>query len=404
MKKGKPAQKSIDLHRRRSTVNLVIVLSAFGIALASVYYTRILVNELQDREERLIKLYVQTLQLTSTENNTDDLAFMVREILLPNNSIPVILTDRNSNPINSRNVIFDPDLPEKEEAQILLAELEEMKLEHDPIPIPFRTETGEVYDIQYVYYKNSLLLSRLEYYPHVQLSIIAIFAIIAYITFNYSKAAEQNKVWVGLAKETAHQLGTPISSLMAWLEYFKADENLNNTDIIIELEKDIQRLEMITARFSNIGSIPVLYHENIPAVVENTIEYLRKRISRKVDISISAKPSDLRAKINKPLFDWVIENLCKNAVDSMGGVGTIAINIKKSLDDRVIIDVTDTGKGIPKSKVRNVFSPGYSTKTRGWGLGLTLAKRIIENYHKGKIFVKTTDVDQGTTFRILLRT
>ena len=161
---------------------------------------------------------------------------------------------------------------------------------------------------------------------------------------------------------------------------------------------------MITARFSNIGSIPVLYHENIPAVVENTIEYLRKRISRKVDISISAKPSDLRAKINKPLFDWVIENLCKNAVDSMGGVGTIAINIKKSLDDRVIIDVTDTGKGIPKSKVRNVFSPGYSTKTRGWGLGLTLAKRIIENYHKGKIFVKTTDVDQGTTFRILLRT
>jgi len=403
MKKGKPALRSIDLHRRRTTLNLVIILSAFGIALASVYYTRLLVIELKDREKRLIELYAKTLQFTVNESNTTDLAFIVQEILVPNNSIPVIWTDRNSKPMNSRNVIFDPDLPEQEKRKILLEELEEMKLEHDPIPIPLRTENGEVYDIQYVYYKNSLLLNRLEYFPHVQLSVIAIFGIIAYITFNYSKAAEQNKVWVGLAKETAHQLGTPISSLMAWLEYFKGDEDLNNKEIIAELEKDIKRLEMITARFSNIGSIPVLYHENIPAVIENTISYLRNRLSRKVDISISAKPSDLRARINKPLFEWVIENLCKNAVDSMGGVGRIEINIKKSLDDRVIVDVSDTGKGIPKSRVKNVFSPGYSTKTRGWGLGLTLAKRIIENYHKGKIFVKSTEVDQGTTFRILLR-
>jgi signal transduction histidine kinase len=403
MKNGKPALKSIDLYRRRSTLNLIIVMAAFGIALASVYYTRILVNELKDREQRLIELYAKTLQYTVNESNTADLAFVVQEILVPNQSIPVIWTDGARNPIQSRNLNIDPTLSEEEKRRILKQELEEMRKEHEPIMLTFRDENGDVYDIQYVYYKNSLLLSRLEYYPHVQLSIIALFGIIAYITFNYSKTAEQNRVWVGLAKETAHQLGTPISSLMAWVEYFKTDESYKNKELIGELEKDIERLEMITARFSNIGSVPILYHENIPAVISSTINYLRKRISKKVEIHIQAMPSDIRAKINKPLFDWVIENLCKNAVDSMGGVGRIDINIRKSVDDRVIVDIKDSGKGIPKSKIKDVFSPGYSTKTRGWGLGLTLAKRIIENYHKGKIFVKNTEIDQGTTFRILLR-
>jgi signal transduction histidine kinase len=404
MKNGKPALGSVDLYKRRSNINLIIVVAAFTIALSSVYYTRILVNELKDREQRLIELYAKTLQYTVSESNSADLAFMVQEILLPNNSIPVIWTDGARNPIQSRNLNLDPNLPDEEKERLLLEELEEMRQEHDPIMLTFRDENGDVYDIQYVYYKNSVLLSRLEYYPHVQLSVIALFGIIAYITWNYSKTAEQNRVWVGLAKETAHQLGTPISSLMAWVEYFKTDETFKNHDLIGELEKDIERLEMITARFSNIGSVPVLYHENIPAVISSTINYLRKRISKKVDISIDALPSDIRAKINKPLFDWVIENLCKNAVDSMGGIGRIEINIKKGLDDRVIVDISDTGKGIPKSKIKNVFSPGYSTKARGWGLGLTLAKRIIENYHKGKIFVKSTDIEQGTTFRILLRT
>lgn len=401
--RGKPILRSPDLYNRQTTINLIIVVTAFGIALASVYYTRILVNELKNREQRLIELYAKTLEYTANESNAADLAFVVQEILVPNNSIPVIWTDGSHRPIKSRNLNVDPGLPEEEKQKILQNEIKEMEKEHEPIMLTLRDENGEVYDIQYVYYKNSELLNRLEFYPQVQLSVIAIFGIIAYITFHYSKTAEQNRVWVGLAKETAHQLGTPISSLMAWVEYFKEDESIKNKEMIAELEKDIKRLEMITERFSNIGSVPILYHENIPEVIENNINYLRKRISKKVEIKVHAKPADIRAQINKPLFDWVIENLCKNAVDSMGGVGKIDIDIKKSMDDKVIIDITDTGKGIPKSKINNVFAPGYSTKTRGWGLGLTLAKRIIENYHKGRIFVKSTEIDQGTTFRILLR-
>ena len=320
-----------------------------------------------------------------------------------NNSIPVLQTNGIGQVIGTKNVDIDASLSDDEQAEYLKEILEEMKLEFDPIEIQLRDDAGEVFDYQYVYYKNSVLLDRLEYYPHVQLSVIAIFGIIAYIAFNYSKRAEQNRVWVGLAKETAHQLGTPISSLMAWVEYFKEDEAFKNKEIIEELEKDIYRLEMITARFSNIGSVPVLNYENVPACVETTLSYLKKRISKKVEINLVAKPIDIRARINVPLFDWVIENVCKNAVDSMGGIGKIDINIKRSIDDKIIIDISDTGKGIQKSKIKDVFLPGYTTKTRGWGLGLTLVKRIIEKNHEGKIFVRNTEINEGTTFRILLK-
>jgi len=382
----------------------MIVALAFVIALASVYFTRIIVEQLKERELGIIQLYAKSLEFTvNDQGSQSELAFVVEEIMYPNNSIPIILTNGAGQILNTKNVIIDPELSDEELNEYLKALLEEMKEEYDPIEIPFRDEAGEVYEYQYIYYTNSSLLNRLQYYPHVQLSVIAIFGIIAYIAFSYSKSAEQNRVWVGLAKETAHQLGTPISSLMAWIEYFKEDPAINNTEIIGELEKDVERLQMITARFSNIGSVPVLNYENVPACIESTITYLKKRISRKVDISIEAVPNDLRARINKPLFDWVIENICKNAVDSMGGVGKIDINIKKSMDDRVIIDIRDTGKGIHKSKIKDVFLPGYTTKTRGWGLGLTLVKRIIEKNHDGKIFVRNTEINEGTTFRILLK-
>lgn len=399
----KLANKSIDLIKKRSTINLVIVSIAFAIALASVYFTRIIVEQLKERELGIITLYAKSLEFTVNQNNPDELAFVVQEIMTPNNSIPVIQTNGLGQVISTKNVKVDLALDEEERVAFLKEELEEMKLEYDPIEIPFRNDNGEVFDYQYIYYKNSLLLSRLEYYPHVQLSVIAIFGIIAYIAFNYSKSAEQNRVWVGLAKETAHQLGTPISSLMAWVEYFKEDETLNNKEIIGELEKDVQRLEMITARFSNIGSVPVLNYENLPECVEGTISYLKRRISKKVEINLKAFPSDIRARINKPLFDWVIENICKNAVDSMGGVGKIDIKIKRAIDEKIIIDISDTGKGIQKSKIKDVFLPGYTTKARGWGLGLTLVKRIIEKNHEGKIFVRNTEINEGTTFRILLR-
>ena len=400
----KLSNKSIDLIKKRSTINLVVVSIAFAIALTSVYFTRIIVEQLKDRELGLIKIYAKSLEFTvNNQNSPSELAFVVQEYIYPNNSIPVIQTNGIGQVLGTKNIEIDLSLNKDEKEEYLKEVLEEMKLEYEPIEIPFRDDKGEVYDYQYIYYKNSTLLNRLEYYPHVQLSIIAIFGIIAYIAFNYSKSAEQNRVWVGLAKETAHQLGTPISSLMAWIEYFKEDETLKNNDIIEELEKDVQRLEMITARFSNIGSVPVLNYENVPACVEGTLSYLKKRISKKVEINLKARPSDIRARLNKPLFDWVIENLCKNAVDSMGGVGKIDINIKRAIDDKIIIDISDTGKGIQKSKIKDVFDPGYTTKARGWGLGLTLVKRIIEKNHEGKIFVRNTEINEGTTFRILLK-
>lgn len=396
--------KSLSLIKRRSTINLVVVALAFVIALASVYFTRIIVEQLKERELGIIQLYAKSLEFTiNDQNSQDELAFVVRQVIYPNNSIPIILTNGIGQIQDTKNVEIDMGLSEEEKEEYLKGLLDEMKLEYDPIEIILRDESGEVYDYQYIYYTNSSLLNRLEYYPHVQLSVIAIFGIIAYIAFSYSKSAEQNRVWVGLAKETAHQLGTPISSLMAWIEYFKEDPAINNTEIIGELEKDVERLQMITARFSNIGSVPALNYENIPACIEATIAYLRKRISKKVEITINAKPSDLRARINKPLFDWVIENVCKNAVDSMGGVGKIDIIVKKAVDDRIIIDITDSGKGIQKSKIKDVFLPGYTTKARGWGLGLTLVKRIIEKNHDGKIFVRNTELNEGTTFRILLK-
>ena len=326
-KNQKRSHKSFDLIKKISTINLVAVSVAFFIALASVYFTRIIVEQLKNRELGIIQLYAKSLEFTiNNQNSPDELAFIVQEIMYPNNSIPVIQTNGIGQVLGTKNIELDPSQSDEENREYLKEILAEMKLEYEPIEIPFRDDNGEVYDRQYIYYKNSVLLNRLEYYPHIQLSVIAIFGIIAYIAFNYSKSAEQNRVWVGLAKETAHQLGTPISSLMAWVEYFKEDELLNKKEIIGELEKDIQRLEMITARFSNIGSVPVLNYENLPACVEATVSYLKKRVSKKVEITLKAKPADIRARINKPLFDWVIENVCKNAVDSMGGVGKIDIN------------------------------------------------------------------------------
>lgn len=273
---------------------------------------------------------------------------------------------------------------------------------YDPIPVTVRDPLDEPIVYGYVNYSNSFLLTQLTYYPYIQLSVIAIFGFIAYMAFNYSKAAEQNQVWVGLAKETAHQLGTPISSLMAWMEFLKENPAMRDNNLAAELDKDIKRLQLITERFSSIGSVPVLNEENIKQCIADSMNYLRPRISSKVDINIAAINDDIIARVNKPLFEWVLENLCKNAVDAMDGVGKIKIHILRGSESRVFIDISDTGKGIPKSKIKSVFNPGFTSKKRGWGLGLALAKRIIENYHNGRIFVKNSEENQGTTFRISL--
>ncbi len=392
-----------DLYKNRSGFKYAVILVAIIIAISSIYYTNILVEELKDREERLINLYAKSIEFAANENNSE-ITFLNQEIIVPNTSIPVILTDRNGNYNNSRNLGFEVpnDISQEEKNSLVAEEITSMKAEHDPIELELRLPNGEIYDYNYVYYKNSELLTQLKYYPYIQLSVIAGFAILAFIIFSYSKAAEQNRVWAGMAKETAHQLGTPLSSLMAWIEFFKSDPEKYDDDIIKELEKDIARLEMITSRFSNIGSLPTLQEENIFEVVKNTITYLQTRISTKVNIYLNTESEKLYAKINKPLFDWVIENICKNAIDAMSGIGTITINLQQGKEQKILLDITDTGKGIPKSKIKQVFAPGYTTKRRGWGLGLSLAQRIIEHYHKGKIFVKSSEIDVGTTFRIIL--
>jgi signal transduction histidine kinase len=390
-----------DIYTNKSKIKWVVLAVSILISVSSIYYTNILVQQLQDREKRQIELFAKALEYTVNETQNNNLYFITEEILFQNNSIPTILVNEFDSITDFRNIKLKAS--EKRNNKILRDELDEMRDTYEPIEIQFRDkETNEIYDTQYVYYKDSFLLTQLTYYPYIQLSAIALFAFISYIIFNYSKAAEQNQVWVGLAKETAHQLGTPISSLMAWVEYFKEDSDFKDKSLIAELDKDIRKLQVITERFSNIGSTPVLNSEPLEPLIKNIIEYLRPRISPKVSISVLALTPNIKAKVNPPLFDWVIENLCKNAVDAMNGTGAIFIKILKGNEGKVFVDISDTGKGIPKSKIKQVFNPGFTTKKRGWGLGLTLAKRIIHVYHQGKIIVKTSEEGQGTTFRITL--
>ncbi|MFW5762547.1 MAG: sensor histidine kinase [Cyclobacteriaceae bacterium] len=391
-----------SIYRNTSQVKWIVVVLAGLISAASIYYTNVLVDKLRDRERRFIELYATSLESFVNERNNQAISTLTPQLILLNRSIPVIWTDGAGNPIDFRNIEIGPELSKEEKSEILQQELEEMREEHQPIRISIRSTDGAEYDYQFLYYKNSLLLTQLRFYPYVQLTVIAIFGLLSYLAFSYSRTAEQNQVWVGLAKETAHQLGTPISSLMAWMEYLRSDPELQKHDITTELEKDIHRLEMITARFSSIGSVPILNNENLHQAVKSTVSYLQRRLPSRVKFQVQALPQDIRAKVNKPLLEWVIENLSKNAVDAMSGKGVITIDIKKSSDDTVLIDFSDTGKGIPKNKINQIFKPGYTTKSRGWGLGLTLAKRIIENYHQGKIYILHSQPGKGATFRIQL--
>ena len=315
------------------------------------------------------------------------------EIVLNSASVPVIITDSTR-----KRVIEYGQLDPKKAADSLYLQktLRDMADDNEPIEIQLGDQ-GK----RYIFYQNSELLTRLMYFPYFQLGIIGLFLFISYVLFSSARRSEQNQVWVGLAKETAHQLGTPISSMIAWIELLKLEGHESQT--IDELNKDIERLHKITDRFSKIGSTPVLKKENIVKVINNDISYLRTRSSKKVLFSVkSTNDNQIYAPINLHLFDWVIENLVKNAIDAIGGEGNIDIDISE--DDRyVIIDISDNGKGIPKSEFKAIFNPGYTSKKRGWGLGLSLAKRIIKEYHKGKIFVKSSVLGKGTTFRVLLK-
>lgn len=315
-----------------------------------------------------------------------------------------MLVDEKGNILNYNNIDIDSSWSTKRKEKELRAQLKVMKETYPPVTILLKDPaTNEVFGKQYVYYKNSFLLTQLIAYPYIDLSVLAIFGFISYLAFNYSKTAEQNRVWVGLAKETAHQLGTPLSSLMAWIEVLRDDPQISKKGIVEELDKDIRKLRIVTERFSSIGSTPTLKDENVYQLVNNVVSYLQPRVSSKINFEVYTLSETIRAMVHAPLFEWVIENICKNAVDAMGSTGTIAIKILRGSDRKVLIDISDTGKGIPKSIVKRVFTPGFTTKKRGWGLGLALAKRIIELYHEGRIFVKYSEENQGTTFRIELR-
>jgi two-component system, sporulation sensor kinase E len=392
----------MNIYADRSKYKIIIVLVALLIGSSSVYYTNYLVTRLAQREREQIQLYANAYRFIVGPENNESIDFVFQEVIRAIDIFPVILTSGNDTIITYRNVKMPASVEElpindEQKQSFLKDELEIMKEEHAPIKI----EVGQG-QAQYIYYRNSYLLSQLQYYPYVQLTVIAVFAFLAYLAFSYSRTAEQNQVWVGLAKETAHQLGTPLSSLMAWIEYFKTDPKFADNEVIPELEKDVERLEMITARFSNIGSMPTLKPENLYEILEHITAYLQRRISSKIKIHIKGDKNLPFVNINKHLFEWVIENICKNAVDAMSGAGEITINLKLLASNKILIDITDNGKGIAKSNINRVFEPGFSTKKRGWGLGLTLAKRIIENYHSGKIFIKQSEINKGTTFRIVL--
>ena len=326
----------------------------------------------------------------NTIDPEDNLNFeLIWQIIESNKIIPAIIADGNGNIINYVNI---DNVPE-DKTEFFRKKIAGFRTKNRPIELMLDDER------QYIYYDNSILLKYLEEFPYVQFALVAAFLLICFWAFTSDKKSEQNLVWVGLSKETAHQLGTPISSLLAWEEILKTQGI--NENILSEINKDISRLRTISERFSKIGSAPIIKEENIVEVVENSIAYLRKRTSNKVNYTVAHTSEVIAAAINIPLFEWVIENLCKNAVDAMGGIGEISFNIQSS-GGNVLIDIKDTGKGIAKKHFKDVFKPGFTTKQRGWGLGLSLAKRIVEEYHHGRIYVKASEPGQGTTFRIEL--
>lgn len=330
-----------------------------------------------------------------------DISFLLR-ILEGNTTIPVLLLDEDNNISLHRNF----NLPEPYESTDQYNELSEKNRKYLDDKLKKLSRTSNVIDIeieegvvQHLYYEDSLLLQRLNYYPYVQLAVMIVFLLVVYFAVTSSKEAEQNKVWVGLSKETAHQLGTPISSLMAWMELLP--EMGTDVDTCSEMNKDVKRLSTIASRFSKIGSRPAMEKSLLSELSRNATEYMSSRISSKIILESHIKNSEIEVLASAPLFEWVMENLIKNAVDAMEGTGNIDITVLRE-KKKAVIEVKDTGKGIPSKNRKRVFKPGFTTKKRGWGLGLTLAKRIIEQYHKGKIFVKETAPGKGTTFRIEL--
>ena len=399
----------MHIYTRKQRWKFLLLAGALIIGIATTWYTNTMVKKLEREEKLKIETWVSaTAQLTNIgDGNESSYDAFLLKIIQNNTTIPVIIVDESGKMLIARNLkLFDnKNQPVDGSANLnsigakskkyLTRQLAKMKAQHEPILI----ELGD--SKQFFYYKDSYILTRIQFYPLIQLAIIFLFVFLAYFGFSSTREAEQNQVWVGMSKETAHQLGTPISSLMAWVELLKIEEA--GPEIIREVEKDVKRLETIADRFSKIGSTPVLIPENLLAVLDNSVRYLQNRVSDKIKFELHFGDLDeLYVPLSLTLFEWVVENICKNAIDAMDGSGAINIYVKDQ-NQVVYLDISDSGKGISKSNYKVVFQPGYTTKPRGWGLGLSLVKRIIENYHNGKIFVRNSEINRGTTFRIVLK-
>ena len=372
-------------------VKILLVVAAAVIAVASLLISHFLVRDLSNEERNKMEVWAQALHALNNADETTDVT-LILDVMQGNNTIPVIVVNAEGGIDDFRNI---DGIDENSPLSTINSRLEKyarrLRQAGDTIRV----------DSQIVCYDESIMLKRLQAWPYVQLGIVMIFVVVAIFALLSSKKAEQNKVWVGLSKETAHQLGTPISSLMAWVEILK--ENYPQDELIPEMDKDVKRLELIAERFSKIGSLPEPVETPMNEVLDRVIEYMDKRTSQKVSIKGHYPDHAVIVKINASLFEWVIENLCKNAVDAMeGGAGKIDLWLLEE-DDIVAVEVVDTGKGIKKKDIKNVFRPGFTTKKRGWGLGLSLAKRIVEEYHRGHIYVKSSEQGRGTTFRIELK-
>ena len=385
-----------SLYQQKDRWKLVLFFLAVLIGAVSLWYTNTVVKNIQKQERNKVAIWAKA-QAELLSNSSAELNFnFLFEVIESNTDIPVILTDNltDLSTASARNL----DSLKSLDTTWLRQEIQIMRKQHEPIIYSFKAADGRGFE-NYIFYKDSKLLTQIKYYPIYQLAFIGFFLIISYIIFSLSRKYEQDLVWVGMSKETAHQLGTPLSSLLAWIEILRGNESIDR-EVIEEMTKDIDRLEVITERFSKIGSNPDLKPLELNLVIEQAIEYLKKRTSKKVVFDIQ-NVDRCFVYLNENLFNWVIENLTKNAIDAIGAEGKIIINITQK-GEHAVVDFEDTGKGIQASNVNMVFKPGFSTKKRGWGLGLTLTKRIVENYHNGKITVKSSEVLKGTTFRITL--
>ncbi|TKC58024.1 HAMP domain-containing histidine kinase [Pedobacter hiemivivus] len=381
-----------------------LLVFAIVIGTASVVYSDFFVKKMEREEQLQFQLYIKVTEQSLAMYDDDRYTSLI-DLIRTNTKLPVIMIDSEGAIIayqgldsTKTNYEIEKQPNKTYDPAYFSRELRKMKKQHPPTPI-----IGLDGSRWYIYYKDSATLTQLRYFPYIQLAVIGLFLLTAYVAFSSARKAEQDQVWVGMAKETAHQLGTPISSLMAWVELIKSRFDAEDDPLIAEMENDIKRLEVITDRFSKIGSKPIVEDHVVYAVIYNFVAYFKLRTSDKVVFEIIGD-EQVRALLNVPLFDWVIENLLKNAANAIENEGKITINIIENLTkEEVFIDVTDTGKGIARSKFDAVFQPGYTTRKRGWGLGLSLTKRIVENYHNGQIFVKDSELGKGTTFRIILK-